>query len=67
MISVGTKSEVANMAKTYINKNSLPGPTSIWIKDKEIIWTGIVIDSMGVNCKNETYEFLDVTEFKRRI
>ena len=55
------------MAKTYIDKNSLPGPTSIWIKDKEIIWTGVVIDSMGVNCKNETYKFLDVTEFKRRI
>ena len=44
------------MIKTYIDKNSLPGPTSIWIKDKEIIWTGIVINSMSVNCKNETYE-----------
>lgn len=44
------------MTKTCIDKNSLPGPTSIWIKDKEIIWTGIVINSMGVNCKNETYE-----------
>ena len=44
------------MTKIYIDKNSLPGPTSIWIKDKEIIWTGIVINSMSVNCKNETYE-----------
>ena len=42
--------------KKYVDKNTLSGATSIWMKDAEIVWTGVVIDSMGVKCKNDTYK-----------
>ena len=45
-----------NMKKVYIDKSSVPGPTSIWIKDAEVIWAGAVISSMSVKQKNEDYK-----------
>lgn len=44
------------MKKIYIDKNSIPGPTSIWIKDAEVIWAGTVISTMPEKHKNEQYK-----------
>ena len=45
-----------NMRKIYIDRNSVPGPTSVWIKDAEVIWAGAVLSSMNVKHKNEDYK-----------
>ena len=45
-----------NMKKVYIDKSSVPGPASIWIKDAEVIWAGAVISSMSIKHKNEDYK-----------
>ena len=44
------------MRKIYIDRNSVPGPTSIWIKDTEVICAGVVISSMSIKHKNEDYK-----------
>lgn len=44
------------MKKVYIDRNSVPGPTSIWLKDAEVIWAGAVISSMSIKHKNEDYK-----------
>lgn len=45
-----------NMKKVYIDKSSVPGPTSIWIKDAEVIWADAAISSMSIKHKNEDYK-----------
>ena len=45
-----------NMKKVYIDKSSVPGPTSIWIKDSEVIWADAAISSMSIKHKNEDYK-----------
>ena len=45
-----------NMKKVYIDKSSVPGPASIWIKDAKVIWAGAVISSMSIKHKNEDYK-----------
>ena len=45
-----------NMKKVYIDKSSVPGPTSIWIKDAKVILAGAVISSMSIKHKNEDYK-----------
>lgn len=44
------------MKTVYIDQNSVPSPTSIWIKDTEVIWAGAVISSMSVKHNNEDYK-----------
>ena len=44
------------MKTVYIDQNSVPSPTSIWIKDTEVIWAGTVISSMSVKRNNEDYK-----------
>ena len=45
-----------NMRKIYIDRNSVPGPTSVWIKDAEVLWAGTVISSMPEKYKDERYK-----------
>ena len=44
------------MRKIYIDRNSVPGPTSVWIKDAEVLWAGTVISSMPETYKDERYK-----------
>lgn len=44
------------MKKVYIDRNSVPGPTSVWIKDAEVLWAGTVISSMPETYKDERYK-----------
>ena len=44
------------MKKVYIDRNSVLGPTSVWIKDAEVLWAGAVLSSMSVKHKNEDYK-----------
>ena len=44
------------MKTVYIDKNEMPGATSIWMRDVEIKWAGVVVCSMSVKDKDEKYQ-----------
>ena len=44
------------MKKVYIDKNEMPGATSLWMKDVEIEWAGVIVYSMSVKDKDENYQ-----------
>ena len=44
------------MKTVYIDKNEMPGATSLWMKNVEIKWAGVVIYSMSVKDKDENYQ-----------
>ena len=44
------------MKKVYVDKNEMPGATSLWMKDVEIEWAGVVVYSMSVEDKDENYQ-----------
>ena len=44
------------MKTVYIDKNEMPGATSLWMKDVEIEWAGVMVYSMSVKDKDENYQ-----------